>query len=160
VGGVLLSTARVSRRKIERELRERERTERELAGHVRSLINSFNELSQLARRGLWILKGELLRRAREVGRSVLLVRETLEKLGMEQYDYEAKTAIHYLDRIVSRVKELINMVDQLEHSGDYVRVSPDVASLIDRIGVNINAVLDSLERAPFHYITSRDLYPH
>lgn len=154
-----MSTIRIDRRKVERELRERERVERELAGYVRGLINSFNELVQLARPDLWIVKAELLRHAREVGGNALLARETLKKLGMEQYDYEAKTAIHYLDRIVSRVKELINMVDQLEHSNDYVRISPDVASLIDRIGVNINAVLDSLEKAPFHYITPRDLYP-
>ena len=159
MGGVLLSTARIDRRKVEWELREREILEEDLAEHVRGLINSFNELARLARPGLWIVKAELLRHAREVGGNALVAREILMKLGMEQYDYEAETAIHYLGRIVSRAKELIKMVDQLEHSGDYVKISPDVASLIDRIGMNINAVLDSLERIPFHYITSRDLYP-
>jgi hypothetical protein len=145
---------------IEWELRERRMLEEELAEYVRNLASNFNELIQLARPGLWVLKGELLRYIREVGGNALLARETLKKLGIDQYDYDAKTAIHYLDRIVSRAKELINMTNQLEHSSDYVRISDDVASLIYRIGMDIDAVLYLLERVPFQYITSRDLYLH
>lgn len=155
-----MSTARVDRRMIEWELRERRMLEEELAEYVRNLASNFNELIQLARPGLWVLKGELLRYIREVGGNALLARETLKKLGIDQYDYDAKTAIHYLDRIVSRAKELINMTNQLEHSSDYVRISDDVASLIYRIGMDIDAVLYLLERVPFQYITSRDLYLH
>jgi uncharacterized protein Yka (UPF0111/DUF47 family) len=147
MGGMLMSGVRVDRRVVEWELRERKRLERELAGYVKGLINSFNELMENLKPGLWVVKRELLRYVRDVGGNALLARETLKKLGMKYYDVEV--AIRYLDEIVDRAKELVNMVNQLEHDGDYVRISPDFASLVERIGRYIDAVIDLLRELPF-----------
>jgi hypothetical protein len=140
-----LSTARVKRRgEFEYELRERRRVWMDFAEYVEGLVKSYHRLLELARPNLWVLKGELLGYIREVGWNALLAREALKKLKEMgvwlAYDEEA--AIHYLDKIVSGAKELTGVVDQLEHDGDYVRVSPDAASLVEKIGRNIDIVFD------------------
>jgi hypothetical protein len=142
---VLLSTARVKRREeFEYELRERRRLLMDFAKYVEGLVKSYHRLLELARPNLWVLKGELLGYIREVGWNALLARETLKKLkemGV-RLAYDEEAAVHYLDKIVSGAKELTGAVDQLERDGDYVRVSPDVASLVERIGRNVDIVFD------------------
>jgi hypothetical protein len=142
-----MSTARTSHRKVKRGSRERERLVWDFAGYLWSLVTSFfNELAPLAKPGLWVPKAKLSKHVREVGEYALLARETLKKLDMRHHEVEM--AIRYLDGIVSKVEELTGMVNQLKHYGDYVKISTDFALLIGGIGMDIDIVLDLLEKIP------------